>query len=545
MKYQSWICPYLIIHIELSALNLIGRIPASLRQRAAVMVASSSLESSGGSSNNNSAGGFNAAIRAGWFARSLNQHAGRSVASSGNNNNGTNSAAAQLAGMMDAAAMAASASSVDDISFDDDDLWDSLMNGVVDPTNNHHTVPPHPLEMQFSMGFASARNRYLAESNRQQRLLEAASRAFSHNIHGQSPQNPLPSSSMLEPDDLLHSAIANGACYQPNWADPDTMLVGGNNSSTRSSRSASAAASAAATLNNNNGIALGGDGQEKNQIAHVQLGTMEGRAIRAEQPFPRVGSISATSNLQTFDPFRLPSSLSPTNSHDSDSFDLLCSPEMASIPQQRRSRIFGFRVAFDNPAKMDDDTSQVGTDLGGCFLVGVTSSSFVSFTESSALQRSNLFWGIEDRGQIFEGTNHSDVRNNSTNTRPTQHQREENRRRPFARLLDGSQGGSVGHAAAVSASFSIDIGIDEPTTGGSESDIIPMNAHSVLFGLRDVVTVVCDLEHRSLTFWRNETLLGTIVSNLPRSGNLYPIVVPFNAGVTVAITAITVDPLPL
>ena len=72
-----------------------------------------------------------------------------------------------------------------------------------------------------------------------------------------------------------------------------------------------------------------------------------------------------------------------------------------------------------------------------------------------------------------------------------------------------------------------------------------MNAAEVLFGSREVVTVVCDFECRTLTFWRDETLLGTLVTNLPRSSTLFPVVVPFNCGVTVAITGLDNDPLPL
>jgi hypothetical protein len=472
--------------------------------------------------------------------RSLNQQAGRSAGNSGSANNNnigtTNSAAAQFAGMMDASAIAASASSVDDFSFDDDDLWESVMNGVVDPTNTHtgNNVQPHPLEMQLSMGFATARNRYVAESNRQQRLLEAASRAFSNNIRGQA------TTTILDPDQLLHCAISNAAFYQPNWADPSIVVGGGSSTATtRSSRSASAAAF---TTNSNSVILFSG---EKNQIAHVPLGALEGRAIRTEQPFPQVGGNNVTSNLNTFDPFGLSSSLSPTNSHDSDNFDLLCNPEMAMSPQQALSRIFGFRVVFDIPTRTDDDDAiQVGSDLGGCFLIGVTSSSFASFNESSALQRSNLFWGIEDQGQIFEGSNRSDVRGNITSARPSQQQRDGSRRRPYNRLLDGSgEGGN--NTTAGATTLSMELGIDDSLSNARETRAIPMNAHSVLFGLREVITVVCDLEHRSLTYWRNETLLGTIVSNIPRSGSLFPVVVPFNAGVTVAISAITMEPLPM
>ena len=72
-----------------------------------------------------------------------------------------------------------------------------------------------------------------------------------------------------------------------------------------------------------------------------------------------------------------------------------------------------------------------------------------------------------------------------------------------------------------------------------------MNAHGVLFGAREVITCVCDMDCRTLTFWRDETLLGSLVSDLPRSVNLFPVAVPFNCGVTVAITGLNNDPMPL
>lgn len=493
--------------------------------------------------------GYSAAIRAGWLARSLNHHASRLPVSTNSNNNNSSSvnaaAAAQLAGMMDAAASGSPMN--DDFSFDDDDLWESVMHGIADPTINH-SVPSHPLELQFAMGvnnFAAARNRYVAESNRQQRLLhmEAASR----NSIRESLQSHAPSATLvIEPADLYRIATLNSAVYQPNWADLGVTY--GGNSPTTSTRSSRSAAAAAAAINSNSGIELSGSALERNQVAHVMFGATEGRSIRAEQPFPRTDRPSSTN---IFDPFHLSLSLSPANSHDSDSFDLLCNAEMATMQQQQqsRARVFGFRVAFDNPALSNDhESTQVGMNLGGCFLVGVTSSTFTSYTESSALQQSHMFWGIEDHGQVFEGSKQTDMSNYSTAARTSlQNQRQQqNQRRPNARNQDGTLNRSSGLPAAVASSFSLDLGVDEPVgSSNSNTENIEMNSHSVLFGLRDVVTVVCDLENRSLTFWKNDTLLGTLVSNLPRSGNLYPLAVPFNAGSTVAITSIKGDPLQL
>lgn len=527
---------------------------ASLR-RSANMPGSSNV----GSSHGGVAAGYSAAIRAGWLARSLNHHTTRLAAtatttnsnssSNSNSNNNANAAAAaaaHLAGMMDAAASGASMN--DDFGFDDDDLWDSVMNGIVDPTNNPHNAPPHPLDLQFALGvnnYVAARNRYhAAESNRQQRFmhLEAASRAFTHSIREPLQSHSPFSAFVIEPDDMYRIATLNSTIFHPNWVDP---AIGGTSPTTSTRSSRSTASALAAATNSFGGIEISGSGLERNQIAHMMSGATEGRAVRAEQPFPR---IDRNSNTSIFDPFHL--SLSPANSHDSDNFDLLCSTEMASVQQQSRSRIYGFRVAFDNPALAPDhDSTQVGMNLGGCFLVGVTSSSFTSYTESTTLQQSNAFWGIEDHGQVFEGSKQSDLNSSSTAARtpplPPQRQHQA-RRRPFSRQQDGTNSSSSDFRDILAASFSMDLGDNDPVRStNNSSDGVVMNSHSVLFGARDVVTVICDMDNRSLTFWRNDALLGTLVSNLPRSGNLYPVAVPFNSGSTVAITSIKGDPLKL
>ena len=162
-------------------------------------------------------------------------------------------------------------------------------------------------------------------------------------------------------------------------------------------------------------------------------------------------------------------------------------------PESRRT--FGFRVAFDHPS------SDTGGNMGGGHLVGVTTSSFTAFGEQNSLQQSPFFWGIEDGGQKYEGSHQSSAPRG---------------RRSYS-------------------SFRSEFVSREA----------PMNANNVLFGCREVVTVVCDYDSRTLTFWRNDSLLGTLITNLPRSGNLFPVAVPFNCGVTVAITSLEDDPLPL
>jgi hypothetical protein len=125
--------------------------------------------------------------------------------------------------------------------------------------------------------------------------------------------------------------------------------------------------------------------------------------------------------------------------------------------------------------------------MGGCHLIGVATSAFSSFTEPNALQQSAFFWGIEDGGQKYQG-----------------------RRRSRYELVEA-----------------------------------PLTTSSVLFGSKQTVTVVCDWESRSLTFWRDGVLLGTLVTQLPRNTTLYPVVVPFNCGVVVAISRVQDNPLPL
>lgn len=159
-------------------------------------------------------------------------------------------------------------------------------------------------------------------------------------------------------------------------------------------------------------------------------------------------------------------------------------------------RAFGFRVAFDHPG------CEQGGNLGGCYLVGVTVASFTAFGEQNGLSQSAFFWGIEDGGNKYEG----------------------------ARYAQPSRG-----SRRLSASYGAEVNTQD----------VQMNDSNLLFGSREVVSVVADLDARTLTFWRNDTPLGTLISNLPRSGDLYPVAVPFNNGVAVAITGLDGDPLPL
>jgi hypothetical protein len=253
----------------------------------------------------------------------------------------------------------------------------------------------------------------------------------------------------MEPDALWRAAEENGSLYQPKWMNPSQ--IGGR-------------------MRTGNGIEVG-DGESQN-IAYLPLGAGEGRALRALEAFPRSA------------PFA--SSASSTRSG-----------------QERRSRrVFGFKVSFDHPKK------EKGKNMGGCYLIGVTTTSFAAFSERNALQQSPFFWGIEDGGNKYEGSRY--------------------------------QSGREAHRHADHSSYAVELGEDEA----------PRNDDSVLFGSRQTITCIVDLESRTLTFWRDDDdaeakLLGTLVTGLPRTGQLYPIVVPYNAGSTVAITGMSGDPLPL
>lgn len=262
----------------------------------------------------------------------------------------------------------------------------------------------------------------------------------------------------LEPEQLWQAASDNGSIYQPRWMNPSQ--IGGR-------------------MRTGNGIEVG-DGNNQNNVAYLPLGAGEGRALRALEAFPRSAPFAS---------FSLPAASASGDS----------GPGPAAF-QRRNRRIFGFRVVFEHPSREE------GKNMGGCYLIGVTTTSFGAFSEKNALQASPFFWGIEDGGNKYQGSRHQGA----------------------------SDSLRRGHS-----SYGVELGVDEA----------PRNEDDVLFGSKQVITCVVDMEARTLTFWRDEngesTLLGTLVSNLPRGGQLYPVVVPYNAGSTVAITGMSGDPLPL
>lgn len=269
----------------------------------------------------------------------------------------------------------------------------------------------------------------------------------------------------LSPDELLRAANENNSLYQPKWMN--LSQIGGR-------------------MRTGNGIEVG-DGANQN-VAYLPLGSGEGRALRALEAFPRSFPFAS---------FALSSST--TTSASNGSFP-------ATSGQERRPRrVFGFKVAFAHPSKKE------GENMGGRYLIGVTTTSFSSFSEKNALQQSPFFYGIEDGGSKYEGTrNHS-----------------------------ASHSAREGIRGRRRSSFAIELNDNEA----------PRNKDGALFGSREVITCIVDLESRTLTFWRDEDgkskLLGTLVTNIPRSVQLYPVVVPYNAGSIVSITGMSGEPLPL
>eukprot|EP00957_Ditylum_brightwellii_P101815 7759648-Ditylum_brightwellii.AAC.1 len=59
----------------------------------------------------------------------------------------------------------------------------------------------------------------------------------------------------------------------------------------------------------------------------------------------------------------------------------------------------------------------------------------------------------------------------------------------------------------------------------------------------EIPIVVVDMDARTLTYWRDGQFLGMFVIHLPRSGHLYPVVVPFNASVSMGIMGMDGEPL--
>ncbi|GKY93743.1 hypothetical protein MPSEU_000341400 [Mayamaea pseudoterrestris] len=359
---------------------------------------------------------------------------------------------------------------------DDDDVEDFL---------SHLHAPP-PAEAEFwdmddaesaieslAMEVASSRGRMIES---RERFLEAA-RQFGHRRARQGataassgrtrsetaaaasqpttfPQ--LPASEML--------AMASPS-YQPRWLRP-----------ARGGRGANAPFSLEI-----------GQGDQQN-MAHVPIGTGEGRAIRAESGLVKSEAVIA---------------LEATEEAAGD--------DVAANPDPPKRNIVGFRVAFDHPH------CEEGGNMGGGYLVGVTTSAFASYSEYNGLQQSSHFWGIDDSGKKYDGSrrSHWTLREQPVPTR---------------------RSGSSANASQLAAAPFLALQLGQQD--------VPMNDSGCLFGNREVVTVVCDLDNRVMAFWRGSTLLGSQLTMLPRTGDLIPVAVPYHHGSSVAITSLDVDPIP-
>jgi hypothetical protein len=401
------------------------------------------------------------AARAGWFARGLGGGLG------------------VRRGMMS-----------EDLGTDDDVLWEVAASagrggsgvGIGRDLDDGDMDNPLDASIALDMATGDIAGGNLASSNRRilerhQRLIDVArafSQATNRGVGGDSnttSNSNVNSSSNTDPVRLLQTANDNSTHYQPIWSKVTTPPG--------RSRSIQAAIAATTTASLSSTACVGiqiGEGEQAN-MAHLPTGSCPGLAVRAEPALPRNDILS---------PFRVHS------------------PTGGSGISRSSKRVFGFRVAFDNPR------CATGGSLGGCYLIGITSSSFHAYNEQNGLHQSPHFWGIEDSGQKFEGTRYHQGRT---------------RRAPIMQ----------GQPSSSTSSCSIDI----------SSDDVPLNSAGTLFGSREVVTAVVDLENRSITFWRDDTCLGTLIHNIPRSGNLYPVAVPYNCGATVAITSLQNDPLPL
>ena len=326
---------------------------------------------------------------------------------------------------------------------EDEDLWNQIVESA-DIAADDPESAIESLALDVS-GIGNARSR--------QRFLEAA-RAYSQaGVEAAAAQHHLLPSAT--PEEVLRLATLASPEFQPFWADPASLVSGRSRG-----------------IANANEIEIG-RGVNRN-VAHLPLRASEGRAIRTETSLP-------TSLVD--------SSLGPFNLGGGTG-----SPHAAN----RRRRVFGFRVAFDNPS------CPTGGDMGGCYLVGVTTSAFSSYGDQDGLQQTPLFWGIEDHGRKFEGSRRSRSARRNAEASPINS--------PYATSLSPSE--------------------------------VPFKNDRVLFGCREVITVVCDLDCRTMTFWRDDRLLGTLITSLPRAASLFPVVVPFNRGVACAITGMDRNPLP-
>jgi hypothetical protein len=403
-----------------------------------------------------------------------------------------------------------------ELDFYDDDLLESMVetfgnarrsdsanNNTTSNSNSNNNASSESviqsLVMEVAAGMSRTGNQASSQQDGRQRLMEAA-RIYSQMNRASavrtawltgtsSTRRAAPaaaaaagaatiSATTVDTTELLRLATAHGPHYRPKWWRRESLLL------------SSRAVTSGADLYD---IEVT---QEQDNIAHVPLGGSLGRAIRTHEPVPRQAP------SPQHDHHHAAPDLSPSGSSARTHLEV----GRPSPPSTRR--VYGFRVAFDHPGR------QPGENMGGCYLIGVTTGHFNNWGEQNGLQKSPLFWGIEDSGYKYEGTASS-------------------------RSVRSSGSGRISSSGTTTTHYGTELNPRE----------VPRNAADVIFGCRDVVTVVVDLDARTLTYWRNEVCLGTLVTKLPRvlsktGSTLYPVVVPYNGGVTVAITGMEDDPLP-
>ena len=158
-------------------------------------------------------------------------------------------------------------------------------------------------------------------------------------------------------------------------------------------------------------------------------------------------------------------------------------PSFSALSATNSSPLVGWRIAFDLPAR-----EQGRSGGGGSYFIGIVAEDFGDFNSRNGLQQSRLFWGVDDIGIKYDG---------------------------------GTRG-------MVASSSRTGVGARSPK--------------SFLFALREVVTVVLDMEAMTLSMWRDSRFLGTILSGLPKGRTFFPVAIALNPGACVAITGLSNSP---
>jgi hypothetical protein len=237
---------------------------------------------------------------------------------------------------------------------------------------------------------------------------------------------------------------------------------------------------------------------DKGLVACLTENSDAGRCVRTQDPLPGVVCAAPRDDAQ----------------------DPPAAAEYDYEEAEDQNNYYGWKIMFEHP------TREKGRSMGGCYLLGVTTERFDSFTSRSGLQQSKLFWGIEDGGRRYEGNGNAAA---ASANNDNENEASENQEGDEAE--DGqAQAQAQANSNATAASM-IQLNRAEA----------PRNSENVLFGSKEVITIVADMNASAgkLHFWRDGRFIGTLVSNLPANVPLYPVAVPFNSGVCVTITGLS------